>query len=58
MGYPDIAAEGGPLKDAFKTFHDLETAHIPEGEVLYRVLDPRSADNSICWMRESEYKKT
>lgn len=42
--YPDIAAEEGPLKDAFKTFHDLETAHIPEGKVLYRVLDPRSGD--------------
>lgn len=26
-----------------------------EGEVLYRVVDPTSADNSICWMRKAEF---
>lgn len=56
-GFPDIAAKEGPLKQAFKTFHDLEAVHLQEGEILYRVLDPRSSDNSICWMRESEYRK-
>lgn len=35
----------------------LEPVHLSEGEILYRVLDPKSADNSICWMRASEYKK-
>ncbi len=55
--FPNIGAKDGPLRDAYKTFHDLESVHIKEGEVLYRVLDPRSLDNSICWMRESEYRK-
>lgn len=55
--FPNIGAKDGPLREAYKTFHDLESVHIKEGEVLYRVLDPRSLDNSICWMRESEYRK-
>lgn len=58
-GYPDISenSKNRALRNKFDTFHDLEPTHIPEGEVLYRVLDPSSSDNSICWMRESEYKK-
>lgn len=56
-GYPNIGAEDGSLKKAFETFHAAKAVIIPEGEVLYRVVDPRSADNSICWMRESEFKK-
>lgn len=57
--YPDISemSKNRALRDAFKTFHDLEPIHLSEGEILYRVLDPKSADNSICWMRASEYKK-
>lgn len=57
--YPDISATSpnGALKNAFKTFNDAKATYISEGEVLYRVLDSKSADNSICWMRESEYKK-
>lgn len=57
--YPDISemSKNRALRDAFKTFHDLEPVHLSEGEILYRVLDPKSADNSICWMRASEYKK-
>lgn len=58
-GFPDISelSKNGALRDAFKTFHRAKSINIPEGEVLYRVLDPKSADNSICWMREAEYKK-
>ena len=58
-GFPDISevSRSKALQNAYKTFYDLEAVHIPEGEVLYRVLDPRSADNSICWMRKSEYEK-
>lgn len=55
-GFPNISATDGALINAYNTFHKAKPVHIPEGEVLYRVLDPRSADNSICWMRESEYK--
>lgn len=58
-GYPDISnsSKSYPLKGKFDTFHDLEPIDLPEGTILYRVLDPSSYDNSICWMRESEYKK-
>ncbi|MEB3790311.1 hypothetical protein [Acinetobacter sp. IK40] len=58
-GYPDISNSSNsyPLKGKFDTFHDLEPIDLPEGTILYRVLDPSSYDNSICWMRESEYKK-
>ncbi|MEW9149730.1 hypothetical protein AB2762_03080 [Acinetobacter indicus] len=58
-GFPDISgtSKNRALRNKYNTFHDLEAVHIPEGEVLYRVLDPTSNDNSICWMRESEYKK-
>lgn len=56
-GFPNIGAKDGALKSAYNTFHRAKPIHIPEGEVLYRVLDPRSGDNSICWMREAEYKK-
>lgn len=44
-----------PLKEAFKTFHDARPDILAPGTVLYRVLDPRSNDNSICWMLKSEF---
>ncbi|ENW78344.1 hypothetical protein F909_04033 [Acinetobacter sp. ANC 3929] len=56
-GFPNIGTKDMPLKNAYNTFHRAKPVTIPEGEVLYRVLDPRSLDNSICWMREAEYKK-
>lgn len=58
-GYPDISkmSSNGALNNSFKNFNDAKSIHLSEGEILYRVLDPKSADNSICWMRESEYKK-
>ncbi|WP_323003730.1 hypothetical protein [Denitromonas sp.] len=56
-GYPDISdvSNSRPLKKSFRTFHSLEPAEIPPGTVLYRVIDPNSADNSICWMRKEEF---
>src|SRR5690606_27014076 len=39
-----------PLKNAFNTFHSIEADTLAPGTVLYRVLDPKSIDNSICWM--------
>lgn len=59
-GWPDISEKGGrATRNAFNTFSikEMKAVIIPEGETLYRVLDPSSADNSICWMRESEFKK-
>lgn len=46
-----------PLKEAYKTFKEgtIEPVTIPPGETLYRVVDPRSSDNSICWMRKAEF---
>lgn len=49
--------------------HKLDNAHatfqkgtirpiiIKPGEKIYRVLDPNSMDDSICWMTEAEFKK-
>ncbi|MBS1157486.1 MAG: hypothetical protein H6R07_3410 [Proteobacteria bacterium] len=46
-----------PLKDKFKTFdNSMNAVEILPGEKLYRVLAPNSNDNSICWMREAEFK--
>ena len=58
-GYPDISesSKNRALQGKFDTFHKLNHVNLPEGTVLYRVLDPRSNDNSICWMRAAEYKK-
>ncbi|MDO3555561.1 hypothetical protein [Ralstonia pseudosolanacearum] len=49
--------EKHPLKDAYQTFHSAQHVTIPPGEVLYRIVDPSSADNSICWMRKEEFLK-
>jgi len=60
--WPDLnptlkAGERSPLKNAYETFHSAKPVTIPPGEVLYRVVDPSSADNSICWMRKEEFLK-
>lgn len=58
-GHFDISNDAqGPLKGAFKTFsEDLRHDMLPPGTVLYRVVDPKSADNSICWMTKTEFDK-
>ncbi|TEA26374.1 hypothetical protein O970_09020 [Candidatus Schmidhempelia bombi str. Bimp] len=57
-GYPDISENGlGPLNKGFKTFHDLAATELPAGTKLARVIDPKSADNSTCWMRIEEFEK-
>ncbi|MDR3409648.1 MAG: hypothetical protein P4L87_01675 [Formivibrio sp.] len=54
-GWPGF--DSGPLKGKLDTFDkSMKAVEIPEGETLYRVLDPTSNDNSICWMREAEFK--
>ncbi len=58
-GWPDITATSKhkALKGSFKTFdNSLRAAEVVPGERLYRVVDPSSGDNSICWMREVEFK--
>lgn len=52
QGYPDIGSD-------FKTFakNAAKATEFKEGEVLYRVISPGSADNSVCWMRKTEFEK-
>lgn len=60
MGWPDISASSKQLglKNGFTTFDKTMSATtVAPGERLYRVVDPSSGDNSICWMREAEFKK-
>ncbi|TEA26456.1 hypothetical protein O970_08725 [Candidatus Schmidhempelia bombi str. Bimp] len=58
QGYPDITGNSPkPLKDGFKTFHDLAATELPAGTKLARVIDPKSGDNSTCWMRIEEFEK-
>jgi hypothetical protein len=44
-----------PLNDAHKTFNTMQALTIPPGTKLYRIVDPTSFDNSICWMSEAEF---
>lgn len=54
----DISEDAArPLRDAYKTFHSARPDTLPPGTVLYRVLDPKSNDNSICWMTKIEFDK-
>ena len=58
-GYPNIDSPEKPLKEAYATFHkdSITPVEIPPGTTLYRVLDPKSSDNSICWMSKAEFDK-
>lgn len=49
--------EGWPSTRAYDTFHTMKAATVDPGEKIYRIVDPTSKDNSICWMREEEFKK-
>ena len=46
-----------PLKAAFETFHRARPDVLAPGTVIYRVLDPKSYDNSVCWMTKAEFDK-
>lgn len=54
---PPVQIEGWPSVRAYDTFHSMEAKTIPPGTKLYRIVDPTSKDNSICWMREEEFLK-
>jgi hypothetical protein len=45
-----------PLTSAYNTFaKDMHHDFLPPGTVLYRIVDPKSYDNSICWMTKAEF---
>jgi hypothetical protein len=57
LGHPDIGLDAKPpLTDAFGTSHTAHPNVLAPGTRIYRVLDPKSNDKSICWMAEAEYK--
>lgn len=59
-GWPDISDKADrPLSGAFNNFHAAKAVTVPEGEVLYRIVDPgsNSFDNGVYWMREAEFRK-
>jgi hypothetical protein len=49
LGWPDVRS--------YDTFHTMQPLTIPPGTKLYRLVDPKSFDNSICWMSEAEFRK-
>ena len=57
--WPDIGdnSPNNATAGAYQTFHNARAVVIPPGETLYRIVDPSSSDNSICWMRKSEFDK-
>jgi hypothetical protein len=63
-GWPDLDPkvkpnERHPLKEAYATFKEgtIKAETYKPGTVLYRIVDPTSADNSICWLTKEEFDK-
>lgn len=59
-GWPQISKDSsrGKKDAAFRTFDSsLRAGLVQPGERLYRVVDPRSLDNSFFWLREAEFKE-
>jgi hypothetical protein len=48
---------GWPNTKDYHTFHTMHPMTIPPGTKIYRIVDPTSKDNSICWMTEAEFMK-
>ncbi len=46
-----------PLDNAYNTFTTMQPITLPPGTTLYRIVDPKSADNSICWMSKAEFER-
>lgn len=61
QGWPDINSVPGretPINGAFRTFDSsIKSSELSPGTKIYRVIDPSSGDNSICWMRKEEFDK-
>jgi hypothetical protein len=50
--------EAGPVRNAYRTFsgeirHDL----LQPGTVIYRVVDPKAADNGVYWMTKQQFEQ-
>ena len=59
-GWPDIrdSTPNKALKEKYNTFDEsMRASEIVPGEVIYRIVDTKSYDNSICWMRKAEFEK-
>jgi hypothetical protein len=52
---PPKSRPGWPRTASFDTFHTMQPKTLPPGAVLYRIVDPTSKDNSICWMSKEEF---
>jgi len=46
-----------PVDNAHTTFNTMAPITLQPGDVIYRVLDPNSSDNSICWMSKAEFEQ-
>jgi len=62
MVYPRLvkappAKSGWPSIKDYHTFHTMNAVTIPPGTKIFRIVDPKSKDNSICWMTEAEFRK-
>lgn len=54
---PNPRDKNNDFYQVYKTFHTMEPKIYPPRTKFYRVVDPNSSDNSICWMSESEFQK-
>jgi hypothetical protein len=54
---PPAQRKGWPSTVSYDTFHTMQPLTLPPGTVLYRIVDPTSKDNSICWMTKAEFEQ-
>jgi hypothetical protein len=62
ISYPQLESRpahkaGWPNTDGYQTFNTMQPRTLPPGTVLYRIVDPTSKDNSICWMTKAEFEQ-
>ncbi len=43
------------LQKKYNTFESAHPTQFQSGETIYRIVDPDSYDDSICWMRKKEF---
>jgi HAMP domain-containing protein len=60
QGWPDISDEAPiPMRRVYQMFEHapINPVTYPPGTVLYRIVDPKSNDNSVFWMSKAEFDK-